>query len=163
MAAALSQDDAASRGDWLFESIVSSLKDNDRNLLWVCSAFLIASFVAVSFNLGALSEVEFAALSVKGSLTSTSPIRIMLCVACAVSFVAIFYLVLEHQRLQLGLEYLAALQHEEAGDLGSFNIWLRERHPTIARAKSLTIIAFVSFCASILALDVATLIYSFSA
>lgn len=148
--------------NWLFESFVSSLKENNRNLLWVCGSFLMVSFVTVAFNLGAIDAVRFNAFSIESSLTATWPIRVMLCTACLVAFSAVIYVVLEQQRLQLGLDFLAARQQREAVQIGSFSEWLDANHPRMARAKSLAIGAFVTFCAVVLVIDFVTLVFSFS-
>ncbi len=149
-------------GDWLFESIVASRKENDRNLLYVCGAFLVVSFVSIAFNLGAVDAISFDLLAVQGSLTGSWPIRAMLCVTCAVSYAAVLYIVLDQQRLQLGLDYLAVHEHRDATALGGFAHWLNRNHPRISRARALVIGLFVTFCAAILLIDVVTLLYSFS-
>ncbi|SMX41982.1 hypothetical protein [Actibacterium lipolyticum] len=147
--------------EWLFERFVTASKENDLNLLWVCGGFLIASFIAVSFNLGAIEAVEFSAFAIKSSLTAMWPIRVMLCVACVVAYIAVVYLVLEHQKLQLGLDYLAASKHERAVEIGTFAAWLDENHPRMIRTQTFVIGAFVTFCAAILVIDIATLAFSF--
>ncbi|WP_170329205.1 hypothetical protein [Ruegeria arenilitoris] len=148
--------------DWLFESLVSARKDNNRNLLYVCAAFLLVSFVSIAFNLDAFDQIQFDLLSVEGNLTSAWPIRTMLCVACIVSYASVIYIVLEQQRLQLGMEYLAAIQHSDAAALGQFTEWLEKNHPRVSQARSLVVGVFVTFCATILLIDIASLIYSFS-
>ncbi len=148
--------------DWLFESLVSARKDNNRNLLYVCAAFLLVSFVSIAFNLDAFDQLQFDLLSVEGSLTSAWPIRAMLCVACVVSYASVIYIVLEQQRLQLGMDYLAAIEHSDAAALGQFTEWLEQNHPRVSKARSVVVGVFVTFCAAILLIDIATLIYSFS-
>lgn len=162
MASASSKTPASATNDWLFDSVVTSLRENNRNLLWVCGAFLVASFVTVAFNLGAIETLAFQALSVEGSVTSTLPIRIMMAVVCFVTFAAIVYVVVEQLRLELGLQYLAKQQQSEALQIGSFSEWLRDSYPMMSRAKGISIAAFVTFCATILVIDIATLFYSFS-
>ena len=147
---------------WLFESFSNSQRDNNRNLLWVCGAFLIASFLTVAFNLGAIETLAFDTLSIEGQITSTLPIRIMMSVVCFVTFAAVVYVVLEQQRIDLGMEYLAHQQQDEAAQLGSFSAWLAQRHPLMSNAKRLSIAAFLTFCAAVLVIDIATLFYSFS-
>ncbi len=154
--------DNAKGSDWLFESTVVSLRDNNRNLLWVCGAFLTASFITVAFNLGAVDSFAFQALSIEASVSSSLPIRAMLCVVCFVTFSAVVYVVVEQLRLQLGLEFLAARKHSHAQKLDSFQAWLSEKHPLVSRAKSIATGSFVVFCAAILLIDIATLFYSFS-
>ncbi|RLJ60007.1 hypothetical protein BCF46_0199 [Litoreibacter meonggei] len=147
---------------WLFESFTTSQRENNRNLIWVCGAFLFASFLTVAFNLGAIENIAFQALSIEGSLTSTLPIRAMMSVVCFVTFAAIVYVVLEQQRLELGVDYLAKQQQSEAAQIDSFSDWLEQRHPMVSRAKRLSIVAFLTFCAAVLVIDIATLFYSFS-
>ncbi|NOD46601.1 MULTISPECIES: hypothetical protein [unclassified Ruegeria] len=148
--------------DWLFESLVSARKDNNRNLLYVCAAFLVVSFVSIAFNLEAFDQISFDLLSVEGNLTSAWPIRAMLSVACVVSYASVIYIVLEQQRLQLGMDYLATIEHSDAAALGLFTEWLEKNHPRVSKARSVVVGVFVTFCAAILLIDIATLIYSFS-
>ncbi len=146
---------------WLFESFSNSQRDNNRNLIWVCGAFLVASFLTVAFNLGAIETFAFDALSIEGQITSTLPIRIMMAVVCFVTFAAVVYVVLEQLRIDLGIEYLAHQQQDEAAQLGSFSEWLAQRHPLLSKTKRLSVAAFLIFCAVVLVIDIATLIYSF--
>ena len=148
--------------DWLFDSFTLALRDNNRNLIWVCGAFLLASFLTVAFNLGAIETLAFDALSIEGAISSTLPIRAMMAVACFVTFAAIVYVVMEQQRLELGLEYLARSQQAEATQLDYFGEWLARHYPLVSRFKKLAMVAFLTFCAAILVIDIATLFYSFS-
>ncbi|MEM9549997.1 MAG: hypothetical protein AAGA05_02410 [Pseudomonadota bacterium] len=162
MCAAPSELDQATATDWHFQSIVASLRDNNRNLIWVCGAFLVGSFFTVAFNLGAIETLAIQVAGIEGSLVAVAPIRVMLTVTCIVMFAAVIYVVLEQQRLELGLEYLARARQSEAVQMGLFSDWLGQNYPVVSRAKSLAIAAFVVFCAAILVIDIATLFYSFS-
>ncbi len=154
--------DYPSGADWLFESLDAARKDNNRNLLYVCTAFLAVSFISIALNLEGLNGIEFQFSFIVGSLTDAWPIRAMLSVACIVSYASVIYIVLEQQRLQLGMNYLAVLDHSDAAALGNFTEWLKTNHPHVSRARSMVIGVFVTFCAAILLIDIATLIYSFS-
>ncbi len=147
---------------WLFESFSNSQRDNNRNLIWVCGVFLVASFLTVAFNLGTIESFAFDALSIKGQITSTLPIRIMMTVVCFVTFAAVVYVVLEQLCIDLEIKYLADQQQDEAVQLGSFSKEFAQKHPLLSKTKPLSAAVFLIFCAAVLVIDIATLIYSFS-